>query len=503
MKDMDLLELIGEVEDRYIMESRRKPQKHGISRIMAACLVVAVLGGALLLRLCTSGTTAQGESTGLLQSWGDTKTTESEEAADTETSVASDSADLSDYNVSLLAAAIYPETVDEDDYETQINIRLDNETTSDTQTATRAFAYSTSALLLREAGNVCYSPLSLYQTLAILASGSAGDTRAQLLSILGQQDLDTLAAETGRLYRANYFNGEHRALVIANSLWLDETAADGVTVTYNEDWVISVAADYYASVYQAEFSQEETILALGQWIADNTRGLLQPENLNVDSDTLMVVVNTLYYEACWSREFNSDKNTTESFTTDTGEMISCEFMHMTVSGGSFVETTTYIKASLSLSEGEMVFVLPQEGIELDSLLTEESLWRIFNNDDNLIASELQWSIPRFETDSEFSLADTLKSLGVTAAFDGEVADFSLISSDTALYVSSIQQGVHIAVDEEGVTAAAYTVAETAAADAMITEELIVEMNLNRPFLYMITADDGSVLFMGVVRNPGE
>jgi serine protease inhibitor len=34
------------------------------------------------------------------------------------------------------------------------------------------------------------------------------------------------------------------------------------------------------------------------------------------------------------------------------------------------------------------------------------------------------------------------------------------------------------------------------------EELpVVEMNLNRPFIYLITANDGSTLFIGVVRNP--
>ena len=34
------------------------------------------------------------------------------------------------------------------------------------------------------------------------------------------------------------------------------------------------------------------------------------------------------------------------------------------------------------------------------------------------------------------------------------------------------------------------------------EELpTVEMNLNRPFIYLITADDGSALFIGVVRDP--
>ena len=51
-------------------------------------------------------------------------------------------------------------------------------------------------------------------------------------------------------------------------------------------------------------------------------------------------------------------------------------------------------------------------------------------------------------------------------------------------------------------AAAYTIealAEEAAAPA--EEPEVIEMDLSRPFLYLITANDGSTLFIGVVRNP--
>lgn len=67
----------------------------------------------------------------------------------------------------------------------------------------------------------------------------------------------------------------------------------------------------------------------------------------------------------------------------------------------------------------------------------------------------------------------------------------------------MQQGTHIAVNEEGVEAAAYTMIGMEAVAEPMEEPEIVEMNLNRPFIYLITANDGTTAFIGVVRNPSE
>ena len=109
----------------------------------------------------------------------------------------------------LLAGAVYPEAVGYEDFEAQHLIWTENQTSEETKTALNSFAYATAARILRgDTQSGCVSPLSLYQTLAILASGSDGQTRDQLLSLLGQGDLDTLADQAGRLYRVNYKDNE-------------------------------------------------------------------------------------------------------------------------------------------------------------------------------------------------------------------------------------------------------------------------------------------------------
>ena len=148
----------------------------------------------------------------------------------------------------------------------------------------------------------------------------------------------------------------------------------------------------------------------------------------------------------------------------------------------------------------MIVVLPNEGVKVDDLLTEEKLWEIFENGD-YEGADVVWSVPKFETGVTYRLEDVLRELGVTDAFDPDAADFSAMSSETPLYVGQVQQGTHIAVNEDGVEAAAYTMAAVMAGEAAPEELPTVEMNLNRPFIYLITADDGSALFIGVVRDP--
>ena len=510
MTDLDLLTMIGEADDRYIMDARRKPRKKSKKNTwayaLAACLALAVIGGTGMLALRRSGMgsaapNAAEQGAAVMENAAEAEEFATEEAvADAAPAEAAGTVE----GATLLAGAVYPEAVGYEDFEAQHLIWTENQTSEETKTALNSFAYATAARILRgDNQSGCVSPLSLYQTLAILASGSDGQTRDQLLSLLGQGDLDTLADQAGRLYRVNYKDNEVDILKIANSLWLDETDSSGAPVNFNMDWVVGASANYYADVYAAEFGETETAEALGTWIAERTGGMLHPspETLGFDPETVMAIVNTLWYKTQWVDRFDEANTEQAEFTTDAGQTVSCDFMHRTDFGGEAIVTDEYTKSSLALDRGRMIVVLPNEGVAMDDLLTEEKLWEIFENGD-YEGADVVWSVPKFETGVTYELKDVLQDLGVTDAFDANAADFSAMSSETPLYVGKVQQGTHITVNEDGLEAAAYTMSGVMAAGINEPEErATVEMNLNRPFIYLITAEDGSPLFIGAVRNP--
>ena len=69
-----------------------------------------------------------------------------------------------------------------------------------------------------------------------------------------------------------------------------------------------------------------------------------------------------------------------------------------------------------------------------------------------------------------------------------------------LYLSQTQHAARVAVDEEGVVAAAYTL--LAEAGCGMPEKLEeVDFILDRPFLFAITGEDSLPLFAGVVAEP--
>ena len=93
----------------------------------------------------------------------------------------------------------------------------------------------------------------------------------------------------------------------------------------------------------------------------------------------------------------------------------------------------------------------------------------------------------------------LQALGVTDVFDEERADFSPLSDDGGC-LTRIQHAARVMVDEEGCTAAAFTV-ELKDGSMMPKDPPRVDFHLDRPFLFYITGDTGNVLFSGVVEQP--
>ena len=114
------------------------------------------------------------------------------------------------------------------------------------------------------------------------------------------------------------------------------------------------------------------------------------------------------------------------------------------------------------------------------------------------------SVPKFDVDSNLELTDALKALGVTDVFDFDKADFSpLIDEekfDESVAVTQVQHAARVKVDEKGCEAAAFTAVRADAQSAAPEDLPVVEMNLNRPFAFMITGVDGLPLFLGTVNT---
>ena len=75
----------------------------------------------------------------------------------------------------------------------------------------------------------------------------------------------------------------------------------------------------------------------------------------------------------------------------------------------------------------------------------------------------------------------------------------MTSDRNDIFLAKAQHDSRVAIDEEGVTAAAYTVMMTAGAGMPPEDEM--DFVVDRPFLFVITNQDNLPLFVGIVNQP--
>lgn len=117
--------------------------------------------------------------------------------------------------------------------------------------------------------NAVCSPVNVYMALSMLAEVTDGDTRAQILSLLGADSMESLRKTAGNVWAANYQNDGAVTSILADSLWLSDS------MDYNSNTLARLADSYYASAYRGEMGSETFNEALRRWINEQTGGLLK------------------------------------------------------------------------------------------------------------------------------------------------------------------------------------------------------------------------------------
>jgi len=396
----------------------------------------------------------------------------------------------------LMAGPEYPSAIGYGDFDAQNAWRSENAVDEAFVEAVKEFSFSTASKILAGAdGNKNYSPVSLYMALAMAAYGAGGDTQTQMLKLLGAQNMggEWLYDQTGRMFRLLYTDNEYGKLRLANSVWADES------FDVSEKFAAGAAGRFYASVYKLAFSEPSTGKIMGNWVGANTGGTIVPE-IKPDQNAVLAIMNTIWLRDEWIDPFDKSQDTDGVFHAASGQDSNCVYMNRTFTATASKKGKNYLSAGLALKNfGQMTFILPDEGVSPDDILSDPQALRDALDTDADRYGQVVWQIPKFSFDCGMQLADTLKALGVTDAFDSAKADFSAIGE--GLTVSSVDQDTHIAVNEDGVEASSFT--SIMMEGAGIGQDETSRMILDRPFIYAITSGGGALLFVGVVNDAAE
>lgn len=347
-------------------------------------------------------------------------------------------------------------------------------------------------------GNSACSPVNVYMALAMLAECSEGHTRQQILDVLGLSSIESLRQQVGYVWNAHYQADGATNLTLANSLWLDNG------YRFHQATIDTLAGRYYSSVYTGDLGSEEMNRLLRNWLDRQTGGLLteQIQQIELHPDTVFALASTVYYQVQWHSKFDETRNTVDTFHAPSVDT-DATYMHQTLDDSVYYYGQGYGAVALPLKDGgKMWVVLPEEGLTPGALLAQgDCLSMILEGQGKSAKAQILLSLPKFDITSDMDLAESLRAMGITDAFNAADADFSpLAENGQDLYVDRVTHGVRVAADEDGLTATAYTLI-SAPSTGMPEQLEQIEFNVNRPFLFVVTSRDGLPLFAGTVEHP--
>ncbi len=349
-------------------------------------------------------------------------------------------------------------------------------------------------LLINSNGeNKVYSPVNLYMMLCMMTEVTDGNSRQQLLDLIGAKDINQVRAEANAIWKAIYSDDGQMINVLANSVWLDWDAQ------FNDDTLKNLSNYYYASSFAGDMGTKEFDDALKNWINAQTGNLLkdQVKDICTSEESLFALASTVYYRGRWRDEFK--ETVTGTFYGSNGEQ-NCDFMKQDMYKHYYWGDKFSAVAQNIDKGGDMWFILPDEGVSVDELLVDDEILKFLSENyewKNQKYLKVNMSVPKFDVAAEFDMEESLKAMGVKDIFDCTIADFSPMSATEQMEVAEIEHGARVAIDEEGCIAAAYTVAITDG--ATIPEDGEVDFVLDRPFIFVITRRN-ELVFAGVVNQ---
>jgi serpin B len=369
------------------------------------------------------------------------------------------------------------------------------------------FAFDLYQALSEKEGNLFYSPYSISLALAMTYAGARGETEQQMadtLHFMLSQDrlhpafnaLDLELASRGE--GAEGKDEEGFRLNIVNAIWGQQD------YKFLDEFLDALAENYGAGLRLLDFinAPEQSRITINDWVSDQTEGRIKdliPQGV-IDAMTRLVLTNAIYFNAAWLNPFDEDVTDDGTFHLLDGSEVTVPMMMQTDSFG-YAEGDGYQAVELPYdgSELSMVILLPETGQfeALEGSLDADLVGAITND---LAYRQVALTMPKFEFESDFSLADTLEAMGMPVAFSLD-ADFSGMTGTRDLFIAAVLHKAFVSVDEAGTEAAAATAVVMKITAAPAPQEP-VEVTVDRPFVFLIRdIETGTILFVGRVVNP--
>jgi serine protease inhibitor len=340
--------------------------------------------------------------------------------------------------------------------------------------------------------NIMISPLSISHALSMTVNGANGATRDSMLKALriSGLTLDEINSSYKDLTDALLSVDKRVAMSIANSVWTENN------LSVKNAFIDILTSFYNAESRQFDINDPAVPTQINNWISDKTNGLIKNMVDKLDNNTVMLLINAIYFKGKWQSEFDKDKTVTTSFYKPDGT-ISVPIMKQK-SDFKIYDGNGFMLGEFPYGQGNYVMdiILPDAQNNMDAVLSTLSDASFSTWLNNLSTQKVNLSLPRFKYGYKIELKNILSGMGMGIAFT-DLADLTNIA-DAELQITKVTHQSFIETNEEGTEAAAATISGIGVTMA----PLVLDFNADHSFLYVIReSTTNTILFMGRVADP--
>ncbi|XP_056376987.1 leukocyte elastase inhibitor-like isoform X2 [Hyla sarda] len=277
------------------------------------------------------------------------------------------------------------------------------------------------------------------------------------------------------------------------------------TVQFLPTFLNSTKNLYDAGLEQLDFlnDPETSRKYINDWIAHQTKGKIQKllPDQSISTSTTLVLANTLYFAANWTKPFNQMKTFKAPFTRISNENVMVNMMHITsYFNVKYIENPGIKVLELPYGVSQdfsMFIILPDNNAVFEQVKQGISLEKSNTWTSNLEMKNVAVHLPKFRIEKSSSMKNILSSLGISDAFSQTKANFTGMAVQNDMYVSEIYHQTFLEINEKG-TEAASTTASVMSVRSFPGEEV----KGDHPFFYFIKHKKSNcILLCGILYDP--
>ncbi|XAS75728.1 serpin family protein [Dermatophilaceae bacterium Sec6.4] len=331
--------------------------------------------------------------------------------------------------------------------------------------------------------NTVLSPASATQALGMLQTGALGSTRTALSRLLHQSAYGpaVIAAQHSRTTQLRKIAG----LSTSDRLFTQSG------ITPRQGTLNDLRTAYDVQLLGLDFAGQPKAStdAINHLVSNDTHGLIpQLFDQALDTSTVTVMTNAIYLKAQWQHPLQTP--IPGVFTLADGKRVMVPTLKSTDAQAASASAGGWQSVQLPYVHDQLTAyaLLPPASAKACAVPNTVTMATLLHPDANKVATV---AMPKFHLSQTNELLKVLTSQGLQP--NGDYAGFS-----PGAHVSDVVQKVDISVDEFGTTAAA----ATGGAMAMSARGSDIHVNLNRPFLFLVTdTATHTPLFLTRVADP--